>query len=298
MDGEVLSRPKGDLYAAITGKIVEAIEKGTGEFVMPWHRQSPELARPRNALTGKPYRGVNVVSLWANASLAGYGSGLWASYRQWRVLGAQVRQAERGTMIVFYKPIEPSPDEDTEANRPRSIACTSYVFNADQVTGWRPPPQQARAPVASLEHVEVFIGATKALVNHGGDVARYKIAEDVIELPLRDQFKGEAAMEIYYAVLLHELIHWSGASHRLARDLGQRFGSNAYAMEELVAELGAAFLCATLGVTNEPRLEHAVYVASWLEALKRDSKAIFVAAGKASQAAEYLKQLAVDNLVP
>ncbi len=298
MTSEVHSQERRDLYSTITTKIVAAMEAGAGKFVMPWHRQGVDTARPLNAITGNAYRGVNVLALWASAMGAGYDSGRWASYRQWQMVGAQVQKSERGTMIIFYKRLDEDGayDENRVEGGDRSfVARASHVFNAEQVTGWE-QPAPTRTPVAGLDHVDVFVEATKASVKHGGDISRYRLTADCIDMPPRDAFIGISPTESYYAVLLHELIHWTGAPQRLARDLGERYGKHAYAMEELVAELGAAFLCATLGVTNEPRPEHAAYVKSWLEALKHDRKAIFIASSKAQQAVDYLQRLAVQHL--
>lgn len=295
MTEAVLSGEKQSLYSKITAKIIAAIEAGCGEFVMPWHRQGADTARPINAATRKPYRGVNVLSLWASAVTAGFGTGQWATYKQWQELGAQVRKSERSTMIIFYKKLEDQEiDDNPEANGLAFVVRASHVFNAEQVSGWQ-QPLPMRAPVSNLDHVDVFVQATKAVINHGGDVAQYRPTADCIEMPLREAFTGGRPTESYYAVLLHELIHWTGAPHRLARDLGERFGKEAYAMEELVAELGAAFLCATLGVTNKPRREHAVYVSSWLKLLKHDQKAIFIASTKAQEASDYLCALVIGS---
>ena len=192
MNREVHSQERRDLYSTITTKIVAAMEAGAGKFVMPWHRQGVETARPLNAVTGNAYRGVNVLALWASAVGAGYGSGRWASYRQWQMVGAQVQKAERGTMIIFYKRL----DEDGAAFENRAegsdrpfVTRASHVFNAEQVTGWDNPPP-TRAPVAGLDHVEVFVEATKASVRHGGDIARYRLKADCIDMPSRDAFIG------------------------------------------------------------------------------------------------------------
>jgi antirestriction protein ArdC len=295
MDDRVLS--KRDTHQAITEKIVAAIEKGAGEFRMPWHRGASSIARPVNAATGKPYQGTNVIALWADASLRGFSSGHWATYRQWRGLGAQVRKGPRGAPIVFFRIAEEHEEgeqENEQASAPRLLARTSWVFNAEQVEGWTPPTPVPRDDVEVRSHVDAFIDATKAEIWYGGDEAYYHTADDYIAMPYPEQFAGtetSSATECFYAVHLHEIIHWTGASHRLARTLQVRFGDEAYAMEELIAELGAAFLCADLQVANEPRPDHARYVASWLKVLNGDSTAIFTAANKANAAIGYLAML-------
>ena len=293
MSGVVLSASRLDVYQAITGKIVAAIEAGAGEFVMPWHSFGKPIARPTNAFTGVGYRGVNVIALWAEAVLTGYGSGVWASYKQWRELGAQVRRGERGSVIVFYKPIERGADagEGDARDGQRLVARAYQIFNAAQVDGWTPATPQPASPADVLAFVEDFVSATGAEVRHGGEVARYLIQKDLIEIPDRNRFYGtptSSPTESYYAVLLHELVHWTGAKQRLDRTYGKRFGDEAYAVEELVAELGAAFLCADLEITNEPRPDHAAYVAHWLRVLERDPRALFTAARAAVVSAEHL----------
>lgn len=286
-----------DLYAAVTAKVVAAIEAGAGLFVMPWHRAANGIGRPINAVTGKRYRGSNAVALWAEARLSGYPSDIWATYRQWQTADVQVRRGERGSMIIFYQSIEGGEEED-DPRRRRYVARASKVFNVGQVDGWQAPemPRPALAEVAS--NVEAFIEATGAMVRHGFEHACYNRRADAIELPDRDRFIGSptsSATEAYCSTVLHELTHWSGAAPRLNRIFGTRFGDNAYAVEELVAELGAAFLCADLTVTNEPRPDHAAYLSSWLAVLRADASALMSAARLADQAAAYLHVVAMPS---
>jgi antirestriction protein ArdC len=172
------------------------------------------------------------------------------------------------------------------------MARASRVFNVTQVDGYvinEPSLDDNR--VDPVESAEAFVAATGARLVEGGDRAFYSIREDAITMPDRYRFidtKSGTATEAFYATLLHELTHWTGASHRLDRQFGERFGDDAYAMEELVAELGAAFLCGDLGISAEPRADHAAYIDSWLRILKGDRKAIFAAASAASKAAEFL----------
>jgi antirestriction protein ArdC len=298
MESNVPSEARFDVHRAITDKIVEAIERGAGEFVMPWHRGGPGIGRPTNASTRQKYRGVNVVALWGEASLVGYGSGTWASFRQWQKLGAQVRKGEHGTVIVFYKRFdaEARGEDEEEKAGPRMFARASRVFNAEQVTGYTEPLPAAPAPVDVLPEVEAVVEGTKAAIVHGGSRAYYDRAADRIHIPDRHRFLGtptSSPTESFCATVLHELTHWSGAGHRLNRQFGERFGDDAYAFEELVAELGAAFLCGDLRIANDPRPDHAAYLASWLSVLKRDRQAIFAAARLATAAADYITGLSV-----
>lgn len=297
MHTEVHSNERFDVYAAITDKIVAAIEAGAGDFQMPWHRLGPSMARPVNAVTNVHYHGINVVALWAEAMMRGYGSGWWATFQQWNRLGARVRKGEHSTLIVVYKPrTRSNADEESDEERgPRLFARAYRVFNHDQVEGWRPLPEVVLGLATALEDAETFVTATGARVQHGGDSACYHRKEDLIRMPDRSRFidtGGSTATEAYYSTLLHELTHWSGAEHRLNRQFGERFGDDAYAVEELVAELGAAFLCADIEITNEPRPDHAAYLTSWLRVLKSDRRAIFTAATRAKEAAAYVGSLA------
>jgi antirestriction protein ArdC len=284
-----------DVYEAITDRVIAAIEEGAGQWQMPWHRSG--VSRPLNAHTKKAYRGVNVLALWVAADAEGYGTGFWASYKQWQELKAQVRKGERASLIVFWKELEREVEDEETGERERKktlFARASWVFNADQVDGWTPPSPPERNLVEVLDHAEAFTAATRADIRHGGDRAYYRRTDDYVQMPDRERFTGSATStptEAYYATLLHQLTHWTGGESRLDRELSSRFGTEAYAVEELVAELGAAFLCADLSITNTPRPDHAAYIANWLEVLKRDKRAIFTAARKAAQAFDYLASL-------
>lgn len=294
MSGEVLCKPRFDAYVSITEAILSAIASGSGEFRMPWHQAGSEFWQPRpsNALTAKPYRGVNTIALWAEAMQRGFEFQCWATYRQWQTLGAQVRKGERGAVVVFYKSDSSSSDEEEEKSaKTRRVLRASWVFNVAQVDGWTVPelPQENR--VELLDNAERFVTATKADIREQGSRACYSPSGDYIQMPPRNSFVGTDTIsptEAFYATLFHELTHWTGHPSRLDRHLTSRFGDEAYAMEELIAELGAAFLCADLTVTNAPRQDHAQYINSWYTLLSNDKRAIFVAASKASYAAEYL----------
>ena len=286
-----MGHPKRDIYQDVTDSIVAAIEKGAGQWSFPWSRQS---AMPGNAVTGAAYRGVNVVSLWA-ASSAHSWAGQWASYKQWQSIGAQVRKGERGSLVVFYKTLERENgehDDDGNAKVDRIyLARASSIFNADQVDGYEPESVPEIPLFDRLENVERFVGDTGATIRHGGERAFYCPSTDHIQMPPRESFTGtdtSTAQESYYSTTLHELTHWSGHAKRCDRNLSGRFGNEAYAAEELVAELGAAFMCASLGISQTPRPDHAQYVANWLRVLKGDKRAIFTASAKAAQAADFL----------
>lgn len=203
-----------------------------------------------------------------------------------------MRKGEKGTPIVFYKEFSVDADPGQAGDDgTRRVARASWVFNASQVDGYTVPGLPDLPPIAREANAEAFIAATGADIRHGGDMAYYRPSTDHIQMPDERLFTGSklsSRTEDYYSVLGHELTHWSGADKRLNRLMKARFGDAAYAMEELVAELGAAFLCADLGITHTPRADHAAYIANWLQVLKSDKKAIFTAAAKASEAVQYL----------
>jgi len=291
------SHERFDVYTSITDQIIAAIEAGAEHPQMPWHSQGSIIERPINVASQRAYRGVNTVALWASAYCQEFTHGLWGTYRQWQDRGAQVRKGEKSSVIIFYKDIEPgeqdadASSEDDRGNR-RFIARASRVFNVAQVDGYiMPEIDEAADTVTPCERAEQLIAASGATINIGGTSAHYNRRTDCIAMPDRFRFTGtktSGASESWYSVLLHELTHWSGAEHRLARTFGERFGDDAYAMEEMVAELGAAFLCGDLGITVDPRPDHADYIGHWLRILKGDRKAIFTAASAANKAAEYL----------
>jgi len=246
---------------------------------------------PQNAATRAQYRGINTVVLWAAASAKSYPSAYWSTYRQWLTLGAQVRKGEKATAVVFYKPldyVEENQETGEQKLRQRMVLRSYAVFNASQVEGWEAPEIVRPSQAQVLVTVEDLVTKTGARIEHGASSCFYRPATDTIHMVDRDRFENgptSTATEAYYATLLHELIHWTGHESRLKRDLKNRFGTEAYAMEELVAELGAAFLCSHIGVSVLPRPDHAAYMARWLRVLRADKGAVFQAAHGARVAA-------------
>jgi len=281
-----------DLHAEITSQLIAAIEANPETPSLPWRRGGGALHMPVNTLTGNAYRGINVVSLWVAAETRGYTAPIWGTYKQWSERGCQVRKGERSSLVIFYEEFDAEPDPEDTTDGKRRVARASYVFNAAQVEGFAAPElQSSLGPIERLDAADRFVNATGASVRHGGDRAYYAPSTDHIQMPDEGLFTGTKTLtrdEAYYAVLVHELVHWSGGTTRLAREMGKRFGDAAYAAEELVAEIGAAFLCAELGITQDVRPDHAQYLANWLTLLKSDSKAIFAAAARASEAAAFL----------
>lgn len=288
---------KKDIYQSVTDAIVAAIESGQTKekFVMPWDGLH---SLPLNACTGKSYRGINIPLLWAHQTEKGYTSGYWGTYKQWQEMGAQVRKGEKGACIVFWKILDVEPENDNEEAEARMFARWSTVFNADQVEGFEMAVEQKEGTAQLIGAAEEFIAATGATIETGGRRAYYHRAKDVITLPERDIFHDtptSTATEAYYSTALHELTHWTGAPKRLDRTKSKRFGDADYAFEELIAELSAAMLCATLGITSNTRADHAHYIDGWLKALKDDKRFIFSAASQAQKAADYLFSLQPDG---
>jgi antirestriction protein ArdC len=281
-----------DLYQKITDKIVADLEQGTRPWAKSWNSGRKTMYRPLRH-NGIPYSGINVLILWSEADAKGYTNPHWLTFKQALDLGAHVRKGEKGTTIVYADRFIPDKERQRakEANEdPTAIPfLKAYtVFNAEQIENL---PDQYRQPTAipnqcqKIEHAETFFRNTGAHISHGGDKAFYMPSQDRIQMPGFESFKDA---ESYYATLAHEATHWTGAKHRLDRIFGKRFGDEHYAAEELVAELGAAFLCADLGLSLEPRDDHSSYIAGWLKVLKNDKRAIFTASSMAEKAAKYL----------
>ncbi|MBS0349090.1 MAG: DUF1738 domain-containing protein [Proteobacteria bacterium] len=289
------SKQPRDLYAEVTQRIVEAIERGVRPWSRPWARSQTAAGMLPRRHTGEAYRGVNVLLLWAAAQERGYSAQTWMTFKQVQAEGGQVRKGERGTTVVYAGQFTPATgmseegEDDTLERRARSYLRSYTVFNIEQVDGLPLPDASHPVEVPKVDEAgQAFIARTGATVHHGGDRAFYAPGPDVVQVPHVRQFRDVAG---YLGTVTHELVHWTGHPDRLARQFGRRFGDQAYAMEELVAELGAAFVCAGLNVSAEPRDDHAAYLAEWLAVLKADKRAVFTAAAQAQRAADYLYQL-------
>lgn len=275
----------------ITAAIVERLEAGTRPWVQPWTGAS--VSRPLRAC-GTPYQGINVLWLWMAAEAAGHSSPFWMTYRQSQMLGAQVRKGERGTVAIFYRAYQAEADEGDEAadRRTRRVLKSFTVFNACQIDGlpkrFFPEPRPLPPPTERDDAPDRFFAAVPARIRHWGAEAFYSPALDQVTMPEPGLFRD---LDHYRATLAHELSHWTGHDSRLARQMSGRFGSEAYAMEELVAELSSAILGAELGLPVDHLDHHASYLASWLKVLKADSRAILTVAAKAEEAASLLLRL-------
>lgn len=279
---------KTDLYQTVTDAIVVALEQGNIPWICPW-QVHPDQALPANLASGHRYRGVNVLLLNMVHRARGFRLNRWMTFQQARSLGAHVRRGESGTSVVFFKMLEveserPAPPDADSKVIPLLRSFT--VFNADQIEGL-PADLIAEPPALDTfeanQAAEGLIQASGAVIRHGGGRAFYRPSDDTIQLPAKASF---ISPERYYGVALHELTHWSGHESRCNRKLAGRQNLDAYAFEELVAELGAAFLCSHVGIHTE--LQHAAYLEAWLTALKGDKRLIFSAASLAQRACDYL----------
>lgn len=273
---------KSDIYQTITDKIIAALENGSAPWVKPW----ASLGAPRNAITGREYSGINTVLL----AMTDYSSNQWLTFQQARQAGGNVKKGEKGTTVVFFKPLtikEKAELQGDDKEKVIPLLRTFTVFNTQQIEGL--PEKFTLAAQPQISNFEDNDAAENLLnqaeIQYGMNRACFIPSLDKIHLPNKTEFKS---IPDFYATSLHELTHWTGHKSRLARDFSGRFGDAAYAFEELVAELGAAFLCATSGVDGQ--LQHDSYIASWLKVLKNDKKAIFTAAAAARKASEFLNQ--------
>ncbi|MGC2468018.1 MAG: zincin-like metallopeptidase domain-containing protein [Candidatus Acidiferrum sp.] len=289
-----------DVYTRITGQIVADLEKGVRPWVKPWNAEhaAGRITRPLRH-NGQPYSGINILSLWMSATAQNFAAPIWMTFRQALELDAHVRKGEKGSLVVYANSItrtehDEKSGEDVEREIPFLKAYS--VFNVEQIDGL-PEIYYAKAaatldPVARIDRAEKFFAATGFDIRHGGLSAFYSFANDYIQMPPFESFRDA---ESFYGTLAHETTHATAHKARLDRDFGgHRFGSNAYAMEELVAELGAAFLCADLEIATEAREENASYLAHWLEILKGDNRAIFTAAAHAQRAADFIHKFSAQ----
>jgi len=283
------SAPKPDVYQRVTSAIINAIETGIGQYRMPWTVRQDKGFSPVSVGSAKPYRGINTLVLWAQSQSKGYGSALWGTYGQWQSIGGQVRKGEHGSPVVYWGTYEKQTDDDQDERSHRGLFAKGYtVFNADQVDGCKLPkrfePKLSRNE--RIAHAEEFFAGVGVQIRDGGNRAFYRPdTPEAVYLPAFDQFPDRVN---YYSVLAHESTHWTSHVSRCDRELGKRFGDDAYAMEELIAELGSAYTMARLQLEMTPREDHAAYIQSWLRVLKADKRAIFTAASKAQQAADFL----------
>lgn len=286
-----------DIYQEVTDTIVRQLEKG----VIPWHQPWKSDANfsfdlPMNNNTRNHYRGINILLLWAAAQEKNYPTNEWASFKQWKEKNESIRPDEKGTMIVYYDTFEREEDGEVK-NIP--FLKHSYVFNRSQLASYKPeenpkPDEDVKPLAERLENVDEFIANTNVHIEHVGSRACYSPSKDRILMPNISSFIDTetcSATEGYYATVLHELTHWTGHQSRLNRNAGKKFGDKRYAVEELVAEFGAAFMCTGFGISRPEKEHYASYISNWLQVLKDNKYVLVAAASEASKATEYLHKL-------
>ena len=291
---------KSDIYTRVTNKIIADLEQGKLTWQKPWDAQHliGRIVKPLRH-NGIPYQGINVILLWAASAEKGYTSNLWLTYRQALALGAHVREGSRGEMITYANKMTKQEEITDEAGTWQTLDREVYfmkgytVFNVEQIEGlpahYSLKPDPLLPDIRREDALETFFASTKVTIRHGGDKACYNHDRDFVQMPPLEYFRNA---ESYYAILAHEITHWTCHPSRLDRDFGRkRWGDKGYAREELVAELRSAFLCAELGITPETRPDHAAYIDIWLRVLKNDKRAIFSAAAHAQRAVNYLLSL-------
>lgn len=293
-----MTKQRADIYQEVTDSIVRQLERGVRPWAKSWQAAGPGFVLPVRA-SGERYRGINVLLLWGAAEEKGFSSPHWFTFNQAKEMGASVRKGEKAAKVVYFnrvsREIETDNGEREEVEIPFLKAYA--VFNAEQIDGLpdkyqrKPlPREEAPSPIPAAEDFFARVGVE---IRHGGDRAYCSRATGHIQMPHLADFVDA---ESYYATLAHETVHWSGHEGRLDREFGKRFGDQAYAAEELVAEIGAAFLAADLGLYVEPREDHASYLDSWLKVLKADKRAIFTAASKAQAAADFIHEAAKSGV--
>jgi len=291
---------KPSMYQVVTDRIIESLKKGIVPWQKPW--QAPTCAGgsfPRNFCTGKPYRGVNILLLWS----VPYSAPFWLTFKQAQQLGGTVRKGEKGTQIVFYKQLndkakegEEQSEESSDEKGGRSPFVLTYytVFNVEQCDGLTMPEMLPAAEPNDLEIdktsealVQAWEGRPQLeLTSPMERRACYRPATDSVHMPARFRFVDAS---LYYSTLFHELVHSTGHESRLNRTFGASFGDELYSKEELVAETGAAFLCAIAGITTENSTSNTTaYIQNWIERLEGDNRLVLQAAAAAQKAVDMI----------
>jgi len=285
---------KQDIYTRVTKKIIADLEQGVRTWLKPWNADhlAGRIAKPQR-VNGEYYQGLNIILLWAASVESGFTSNRWMTFKQAQELGGHVMKGMRGETVIYASTMQRT---DTDADGTETETAIPFmksytVFNTEQIDGlpksFYLKPEPANPDLMRDDALEAFFAATRATIRHGGDRAYFNISSDFVQMPYLECFTDS---ESYYATLAHEMTHWTRHETRLHREFGRkRWGDEGYAQEELVAELGSAFLCADLGITPEVRADHAAYIDSWLKVLKHDKRAIFSAAAHAQRAVEHLK---------
>lgn len=290
-----------DIYQKITDKIISKLEEGTRPWFKPWSAEhaAGRITRPLKH-DFEPYNGINILNLWMEAEERGFSAPVWMTFKQSMDLDGHVKKGEKGSLSVYantFKKTEQDENTGEEVERNIPFMKGYTVFNVEQIEGlpnkyYELAKEPDITPEERIETIEQFFLNTGAVIKEGGNRAYYNITHDFIQTP---PFIAFETAESYYATLGHETTHWTRHPSRLDRNLGRKkWGDEGHAMEELVAELGSAYLCADLGLVPDVREENAAYIANWLKVLKDDKRAIFTAAAHAQRAAELLHDYQIN----
>jgi antirestriction protein ArdC len=285
---------KFNLYQDITDKIIEALEKGVGPWIKPWNDSGVEFGLHRNGVSDHVYRGINVLLLNLVAFEKGYTDSRWVTFNDAKKLGGHIKKGEKHTKIVFWKFLDLKEKTEGEAIQPderesrKVIPLLRFyrVFNVEQCSNLKlkdlPKPENTTVPKETHEQAENILAIPT--IRNGGSKAAYYPSHDFIQMPPKEAFEG---LDHYYVTGFHETVHWTGHESRLNRVFGKRFGDSAYAFEELVAEMGAAFLGGHVGLSFK-EMRHPEYIQSWINKMREDNKAIFTACRFAQEATDYV----------
>lgn len=282
------------LYQKVTDLVLAQLSNGTVPWIRPWSASAGRNV-PANAITGRPYSGINTLLLWSGVN-HGFTIPRYLTFKQCKQLGARIIKGQNGFKIYFVKPI----DVKTEDNDPKRITMLREytVFNVAQCEGLpeaiaNPQPAKVYNKGQRLELADEFVRSLETDIRYGGGTAYYAPGEDVVHLPRWESFRSPDA---FYNTTFHELTHWTGHKSRLARDLNNRFGQQTYATEELIAELKTAFLTTEFGIDTSTQSTN--YIESWIKLLHHDNRTIFTTASKTSKAADFLRSAALRSNKP
>ena len=281
---------KQDFNQIITDQVLTLMQEHGTNWQKPW-KASAGMGH-MNATTGKAYQGTNIFLTAISAMRNEFSSNEWATFKQWKTKKATVRKGQKGTAIIFFDRFKIT-DKETQEEKMIPLLKSFTIFNADQVDGYDAKPVKEITPKERDAQADALIAATGAVVKHGGDKAFYVPSEDFIQMPVLEDFTGTKTStdrQAYYSTYFHELGHWTGHKTRLDRKMIGRFGSNAYAFEELIAELTAVFVTCSLGIDSEPRADHAKYLNNWIEVIKSDNKAMIKAFAQAQKASNFIQE--------
>jgi antirestriction protein ArdC len=277
------------LYESVTASIVQQLEQGVRPWTKAW-KEGKTVRTPGNAATGRPYSGMNILLLWFEALEKGYASHGWMTFKQANDLGARVRKGEKSCTVVYtsFKPRDVDDGQGGTTSKMMPMLKAYSVFNLAQLenlpAAYTVEPEKLPEDV-KLQAVRDLVARSGIKVRYGAPKPLYSPSQDRVEMP---NFSNFRSTDDFVSTLGHELIHATGHEDRLARVFTPRIFKDAYATEELVAELGSAFICAALGYSYE-EAQSPAYIESWLKVLKQDSRAIFSIASYASQAADWLR---------